>query len=277
MQPLEIGAVVFVVILLGTFAGWIAGQRLKSHVQIEETKFLVSMAAGVVATVAAISLGLLLSNANTTYTTRSNDVTRMSAELIRLDHLLLRYGPETNAARATLRQYAAQKSADLFPVRRGDPVRVDNDSTYDLLFQVEANLLALDPENARNKWLVTQAMTLASDIGNTRWLLAQQEAQALSPAFLILLTFWLTLLFASFGLFAPRKAIAAVILVLCALAVSGAVEMIMDLQRPFEGFNRISPKPMRNAVKALNENTGRAFDENAGIEGDDQGVAAVRQ
>jgi hypothetical protein len=252
MEPLFIGLVVFVVVLLGSFAGWIAGQRLPHHVT-DEIKGLVTISMAVVATVSALSLGLLLSTANTAFTTRSNDVTRLSADIIRLDRLLRRYGPDAAVAGEALRYYAERKAADLFPESPKDPVRVDNPATYDLLFRVEESLLALHPAGPREQWLVGQAVTLASNIGNARWLLAQQEGQGMPGAFLILVTFWLTLLFASFGVFAPRTLMSAVVLVLCALAVSGAVELILELEDPFTRLVQISPVPMRNAVNALNQ------------------------
>jgi hypothetical protein len=251
-MQLLIGLSVFTVVLFGALAGWIAGHFLPHHVT-EEIKNLVTISTAVVATVSALSLGLLLSSANTAFTARGNEVTRISADIIRLDRMLRRYGPEADAARDMLRHYVEHKAADLFPERPEDPVRVDNPTTYDLLFRVEERLLALHPADTRAQWLVGQALTLATNVGNTRWLLAQQEDEGMPRAFLILLTFWLTLLFASFGLFAPRKLTSAVVLVLCALAVSGAVELIFELEAPFTRLVRISPLPMRNAVAAVNQ------------------------
>jgi hypothetical protein len=94
-------------------------------------------------------------------------------------------------------------------------------------------------------------MTLAGKIGDTRWLLVQQLGQGTPKAFLALLVFWLTLLFASFGLFAPRNFISGATLMLCALAVAGAVGMILELEKGFVGLVHISPQPMRQAAKAL--------------------------
>ena len=94
-------------------------------------------------------------------------------------------------------------------------------------------------------------MTLAGKIGDTRWLLVQQLGQGTPKAFLALLIFWLTLLFASFGLFAPRNFISGLTLTLCALAVAGAVGMILELEKGFGGVVHISPQPMRQAAKAL--------------------------
>jgi hypothetical protein len=151
-----------------------------------------------------------------------------------------------------LRQYAEDKTADLFP---DDPahVRLDNPSTYELLQQFEDLLLALKPANPRDQWWLGQAMTLAAKIGDTRWLLAQQVGQGTPKTFLALLVFWLTLLFASFGLFAPPNLTSAVTLTLCALAVAGAVGIILELERGFGGLIHISPQPMLQAANALDE------------------------
>jgi hypothetical protein len=163
-----------------------------------------------------------------------------------------RYGPDTAPARKTLREYAERKTADLFPNNPAD-VRLGNPSTYELLQQLEEMLLALKPANPRDQWWLGQALTLAAKIGDTRWLLAQEVGQGTPKAFLALLVFWLTLLFASFGLFAPRNLMSAVTLTLCAVAVAGAVGMILELEKGFGGLIHISPQAMREAVDEMNQ------------------------
>ena len=112
-------------------------------------------------------------------------------------------------------------------------------------------MLELKPANPRDQWWLDQAMTLAGKIGDSRWLLIQQVAQGTPKTFLALVVFWLTLLFASFGLFAPRNLISTVTLTLCALAVAGALGMILTLEDGFGRLVHISPQPMRQAAKAL--------------------------
>ena len=87
-------------------------------------------------------------------------------------------------------------------------------------------LLALKPVNPRDQWWLGQAMTLAAKIGDARWLLAQQIGQGTPKTFVALLVFWLALLFASFGLFAPPNLTSTITLTLCALAVAGAVGIV---------------------------------------------------
>jgi hypothetical protein len=244
------GIFIFLVLLAGAFAGWTIRQRLPEHHLTDETKNLVSVSMAVVATVSALVLGLLISNANTSFRTLGGDVTTLSAQILRLDNILRRYGPETYPAREILRQYAEQKTADLFPDEGGD-VRLDNPSTYALLQRLEDSMLELKPANPRDQWWLDQAMTLAGKIGDTRWLLVQQLGQGTPKAFLALLVFWLTLLFASFGLFAPRNVISGATLTLCALAVAGAIGMILELEKGVGGLVHISPQPMRQAAQAL--------------------------
>ncbi|WP_426609348.1 hypothetical protein [Bradyrhizobium sp. McL0616] len=249
-STLIIGLIVLVALIAGAFAGAQARDRLPKHHLTDETKNLVSVSTAVVATVSALVLGLLISNANTSFTRLGGQVTALSAEILRLDHIMRRYGADAEPARNTLLQYAEHKADDLFPDNPAD-VRLSNPATYELLQRVEDNLLALKPANPRDQWWLAQATTLAAKIGDTRWLLAQQIGQGTPKAFVALLVFWLAMLFASFGLFAPPNLTSAVTLTLCALAVAGAVAMFLELEQGFGGVVRISPEPMRQAVNSL--------------------------
>jgi hypothetical protein len=250
LSPLMIGVLVFAVILTGAFAGRTVRWLLPRDHLTDETRSLVSVSMAVVTTISALVLGLLISNANNSFIAFGGQVTSLSAQIIRLDQILRRYGSETEPARKTLRQYAEHKVEDLFPSGGARP-NVGNPSTYELLQQVEDSLLALKPANPRDQWWLGQGMILASKIGDARWVLAQQVGQGTPKAFVALLVFWLTLLFASFALFAPPNFTSAATLTLCALAVSAAIGMILELEQGLGGLIHISPQPMRQAVMVL--------------------------
>lgn len=251
LDSLAIGASIFIVILAGALGGSALGRYLPPHHLSDETRTHVSVSMAVVATISALVLGLLISSANTSFIGRSGEVTALSADILRLDQMLRHYGPEAEPARQVLRQYAERKSADLFPESPRDQANIANPATYELLFRVEMMLLGLEPADARQKWMMGQATTLAANIGNTRWLLAQRSGPGTPKVFLGLVVFWLTLLFASFGLFAPRNLTSVLALILCAIAVAGAVEMVLELEQPFGGLIRISPEPLRHAVQVM--------------------------
>src|SRR5215470_11197959 len=250
LNPLTVGIFIFAIALAGALAGWALRQRLPAHNLTDETRSVVSVSMAMVATISALVLGLLISNANSSFIALGGEVTTLSAQILRLDRILQRYGSDADPARQTLRRYASQKAADLFPEDSRD-VHLNNPSTYELLQQLEDEMLELKPVNARDQWWLAQAMTLAGKIGDTRWLISQQVGQGTPKAFVALLAFWLTSLFGSFGLFAPRNLTTVLFLTLCAIAVAGAIGMHLELEKGFGALVHISPEPMRQAVNAL--------------------------
>src|SRR5215469_2086158 len=250
LNPLTVGIFIFAIMLAGAIVGWALRQRLPAHNLTDETRSVVSVSMAMVATLSALVLGLLISNANSSFIALGGEVTTLSAQILRLDRILHRYGPDADPARETLRQYANQKAIDLFPEDSRD-VRLSNPSTYELLQQLEDQMLDLKPSNPRDQWWLGQAMALAGKIGDARWLLAQQVGQGTPKPFVALLAFWLTSLFASFGLFAPKNITSVIFLTLCAVAVAGAIGMILELEKGFGTLVHISPQPMREAVNIL--------------------------
>src|SRR5262249_53716756 len=136
-NPLLIGLIVYAVLLAGAFMGWKLRDRLPAHFLTEETKSLVNMSTAIVATISALVLGLLISNANTMFTRLSGDVPALSAEVLRLDRILTRYGSATGEARETLREFAENKAADLFPKEHSADVHLANPATYQHLQEVQ--------------------------------------------------------------------------------------------------------------------------------------------
>jgi hypothetical protein len=65
---------------------------------------------------------------------------------------------------------------------------------------------------------------------------------------LVLLIFWLGIVFASFGLFAPANPTTITMLLLCSIAVSGGIMLIEELDNPLSGFIRIPSEAMRKAL-----------------------------
>src|SRR5947207_12040284 len=252
LSPPSIGFIIFAVLVASAFAAGWARRRLPAHHLTEETKSLVSVSMAVVGTITALVLGLLISNANSSFIARNGEVTTLSADLLRLDQMLRLYGPEANPARGKLLQFAERKTNDLFPKSLKD-VHINNESTYEVLKQVEYLMLELQPHDPRHQWFLQQALLHAAKIGNTHCLLGQVAGQGTPKAFVALVVFWLALLFVSFRLVAPRNLVSALTSVLCRLAVAGAVEMVLELEQPFVGVLHISPLPMHRMVYGLNE------------------------
>jgi hypothetical protein len=140
---------------------------------------------------------------------------------------------------------------DLFPQGSAKPV-LQNSKTITLFEELEDQLAAMEGHNAQQRWLVSQAQALTADLTEVRWLLVGQEAIGIPVPVLLVVLFWLCLLFMSFGLFAPRNATVTVVMFLCAVAVAGAIQTILDLSWPFDGIVRVSGKPLRHALDVIN-------------------------
>src|SRR6516162_472022 len=109
----------------------------------------------------------------------------------------------------------------------------------------------LVPQNDTQRALKSQVESMAFNLGQMRWLLFEQSGSSISVPFLVVVVFWLSTLFVSFGLFAPRNATAFLTVLISALSVAGALFLILELDHPFSGLIQISSAPLRNALAVL--------------------------
>jgi hypothetical protein len=109
----------------------------------------------------------------------------------------------------------------------------------------------LNPTSESQRGIKSQAIQLIMELGQTRWLMEAQKGNAISVPLLAVVVFWLTINFVSFGLFAPRNATVLTTLFVCALSVSGAVFLILEMGQPFQGVIRIPDSAMRDVLGGL--------------------------
>ena len=111
----------------------------------------------------------------------------------------------------------------------------------------------LTPRDASQRALQSRALDLAEALLQARWLVFASTGTSVPLPFFVVLLFWLTITFASFGLFAPRNATVLVALFVCALSVGGAVFLILEMDGPFDGLVKVSADPLRYAHAHLNQ------------------------
>jgi hypothetical protein len=242
-----VGLVVLVVVFASAVIGSLIRRKLPESHFTDETRNVITLSMGVVGTLTALVLGLLIATASGTFNTRNQEVTTLAAKMIQLDRLLRLFGPDVDDERELLRNYMTMQLKDLFPEGRAKPVP-DNPKTIVLFEELEDRLSAIVGNSPHQKWVLSQARAQATAIADLRWLLIEQNIIGIPVPVLIVVVFWLCLLFMSFGLFSPRNATVTVALFLCVIAVAGAVQTILDLSRPFEGVVRVSDKPLRHAL-----------------------------
>ena len=179
----------------------------------------------------------------------TNQLIEVSADIVLLDRALARYGSETKEAREILRRSVADTVERFWPAAGAKAIAIDlSKSPVDALFE---QVDALSPQTDAKRALQNQALTLAASIGRTRLLLFEHLGSSIPVPFLVVLVFWLCIIFASFGLFAPRNATVILVLGVCALSVGGAIFLILELDRSFEGLLQVSGTPLRSALAQL--------------------------
>lgn len=249
MSPTTISAVVFASVFGGALLGISVRSALPEQHVSKDSQDVVKLGMGLVGTMAALVLGLLIATAQSSFSARNSEVTQMSANIVLLDRILAHYGPETRSARDLLKRGVSLVLAQMWG-RKGttaeklDPRLARAEGIYELINE-------LTPHDEAQKALRTQALATAVNIAQTRWLLFEQSGTSIPMPFLMVLVFWLTIIFVSLGLFAPSNGTVIATLIVCALSVSGAIFLILELDRPVQGLIRISSVPLQIALDQL--------------------------
>lgn len=249
MSAIAIGCIVFVLVFSSALLAMFAQDALPKHHLSTDSKDVVKLGVALIATMAALVLSLLVASAKSAFDTRSNQLVEVSADIVLLDRALARYGPETKEARSLLQRSVAATVERFWPAEGAKPVVIDpKASPVEALYD---DVQALSPQSDAQRSMQSQALTLAADVGRIRLLLFEHLGTSIPVPFLVVLVFWLCIIFASFGLFAPRNATVITVLCVCALSVAGAIFLILELDRSFEGLLQVSGAPLRAALAQL--------------------------
>ena len=246
MNSTLIAVIVFVFVFGGALAG--VAIRVPAHHQDAETKDVVKLVMGLVATISALVLSLLIASAHTSYDRQESEVQQLGAQLVQLDEVFAHYGPETNDARAQLRRMVKAEVARLWPDAVAAQAAMHTSQNYVPTEDLFDTVARLTPNSDAQRSAQARALQLMTTMGTTIRLLHQQAGGSLSWPFFVVLVFWLVVLFAGFGLYARRNATVIAALFVGALTVAGAIFLILEMNRPYSGLMEISRAPVRDAL-----------------------------
>jgi len=249
MNSTWISLIIFVCVFGGAFLGLFLRTVLPGHHLSEEARDAVKLGAGLVATLTALVLGLLISSSKGSFDATNTMITQSGAKILMLDRVLANYGSETKEIRDILRRFFSSRVAKIWPKEIGKLLPGTDSSTKFIdMEDIQASLRALVPRSDLQRSFQAQAINISDDLLQLRWLLFEQLQTSLPPMFLGVLLFWLTILFACFGLLAPRNGTVIVVFLVCAISVAGAIFLILEMEKPLTGAMKISSAPM---VKTL--------------------------
>ena len=264
----EDGSVLAVFILLCASAalGMYVRPHLPQRHQTRETTELMQITIGLLVTFAALVLGLLTASVKQRYDDTAQDRQEYALQLTQLDRCLHDYGPETAHARADLRAYTAAVIASTWPNEPPpDDVQYPNTANMPrvgaspvlagVMNQVGLEITRLPPADAAHDRMLDLCLDRYRDVVHARLGVIEDARVELFEPFYGVLAFWLMIIFACFGLIAPRTSLSVITILLCAISLTSVTFVILDLSRPYGGYFTISSTTMRTALHAMEADT----------------------
>jgi hypothetical protein len=250
MSSLEISFITLAVVFGGALLGIALRAVLPQNELSGESREVVKLGMGLIATMAALVLGLLIASAKSSFDTQNAELTEMSSKVVLLDRILAHYGPEAKEARDVLRSSVADSLNSLSSKDASVSPQFGSSANGEILFD---KIQGLSPKDDAQRSIHAQALSIMLGLGQTRWLIAAQRGNSVSVPMLVVLVAWLTIIFISFGLFAPRNVTVVVSLLVSALSVSGAIFLILEMYSPYAGLIHVSGAPLRAALAHLGQ------------------------
>jgi hypothetical protein len=249
LNSIAISSVALAVVFGGALLGMFLCTLLPQNHLSDNSKGVVMVAMGLVATMTALVLGLLISSAKNSFDTLSSEIIGTSSKVILLDRVLANYGQDTREARDLLRKVVADVLGRIEREQPADPTHSvvpsgEIDSLYDKIH-------GLLPKDDRQASLRAEALGIVREVRQTRWLIYEQQSASIPLPVLVLLVSWLTVLFISFGLYAPVNGTVIASLLAAAVSVSGAIFLIVELYTPHYALVKLSGAALHTAFTQL--------------------------
>jgi hypothetical protein len=259
-EPFEAGVVLLV--LMGSSAlGLIVQPYLSEHHRSRETMELVRLIVAMLVTFTALVLGMLTTSVKSSFDKADSGMKGFAAELIQLDESLRQYGGEAASAREQLRNYTAAViastwSEEITPPSNYYPKGLPHGMSESLVLgdklnQVGLMIRELEPQDAMHRQLVADCIQRFNRVTERRWQLIEDAGGVISVPFASVVILWLAIVFASFGLNAPRNALVCVTISIAAVSIASVIYLILDLDSPFTGVIAVSSHAMRGALAHL--------------------------
>src|SRR5262245_36975089 len=183
---------IFGCLAAGVGIGRILGRLLPQHHLTGDTKDAVKLAMGLIATMSALLLGLLVSSAKGSYDTVRSEILQMAAKISLLDRMLALYGPDAAPLRVQFRTVVESAAQQMWSQ---DAHAATSTHAGNALYTA---IQTLSPQDEVQRNLKSQAASVAVDIAQIRALLHSQSVASISGPLLVVVVIWLVVIFLSF-------------------------------------------------------------------------------
>src|SRR5205814_4668626 len=170
--------------------GALLGMFLPGHHLSTDDKDVVRLGTGLIGTIAALVLGLLIGSAKSSYDTQGTQVKQLTANIILLDRFLEEYGPETVALRNLMRRGVTILADRMWRENNSESAKAVPFAASTEADTFYLKLQELSPKNDFQRSLQARAIQVGTDIAQTRLLLFAQMGNSIPMPFLVVLIFW---------------------------------------------------------------------------------------
>lgn len=251
MSHLLVCLLIFASVAGCALLGMVASKRLPAHHLTEDSASSIKLAAGLIATIAALVLGLLISSAKTSFDAVTSDLERNAVNILRLDRSLAQYGTQAQPLRELLKQNYSSWIDLLDSADKDRLAALDSPHALHRISQFQRQLVDLPAGTEAERQARDQVIAITDEVFAARWLALMQKRGTIPMTLLLVLTAWLCVIFGTFGLFAPHNGTVVFFFLLCALSAAGAIFVILEMDTPLTGIVRVSVAPMREALSQL--------------------------
>jgi hypothetical protein len=248
-----VATIVFVCTFGAALLGMWLRTALPEHHIDDQSRNAINAGVGLIAAMSALVLGLITASAKSSYDNVDAAVRATAVDILTLDRVLARYGPEAGVVRGELKQIVERRVDAIWPLGPAGPVRIDPPGSPTAGEALIERIRDLKPHTRSQETLQPRALELAESLLKVRWLVVAEATRTIPLPFLVILLLWLTLTFTSFGLFAPNNGTVIAVLFVCALSIASALFLVLEMDAPFQGWLKVSAQPMRYALSRLNQ------------------------
>lgn len=255
MTTVWIGVGVAVLAFVFGVAGLFLQRLLPETHSVERARDMIGAIVGLVSLLLALVLGTLTGSAYAFYSTQKSEMEAFAAKAVQLDLALAEFGPETEPARARMKETLQGIRVMVWGDSSGKNAAPDLSVVAPVqhLREMDEYVASLDPKTPAQRQFVAAAAGDASAIEQTRLLISMQLASAISWPLVVIVVSWALILFCGFGLLSRINGTSLAALGFGAFAVGSALFLILELSHPFNGIFRMPSGAFDQMLAALNK------------------------
>ncbi len=260
MSPFEMAMFIASLIFGACLVGNIVAPLLSETHLSAQALVIIKDARSIITGLTALTLGLLIATANSSFEEKSKEVKVEATNAILVDRLLRDYGPQADRAREELR-IAVQNEVDRMNEARQPGVDAKQIFGSVRSGNIRSEILKLSPHDDRETWLKTTALAAAQEFVTSRWRIYHEMNSSIKWPLVYVAVFWITAIFFSLGVETPRNIFPISGMLVASIAMAGAMYLMFEMDMPFQGFITVSAAPLESAVQQI-ERTGAAVSQN---------------